>query len=182
MFHRIYWCLQYFKNHPEKSKTTANEYRAQNTPEAKAASKASIKQAIAAGLGLSEDNTQYSDTDLKQLETIMENLDLELNVGQVSMLNANNNDMETHHDISTLIPNTEEPPNSLEATGTDIHEITNEVISQLVAPELLQLPPLPPFMTTDQILHSTDMEICKPCSDDDTVETENTSLESQGYI
>ena len=53
-------------------------------------------------------------------------------------------------------------------------ENTEDVISQLMAPGLLQFPPLPPFMTSDQKLHSTDMDICKPCSDDDTVETENT--------
>ena len=67
--------MQYFKNNSEKSKTMANEYRAQNTPEARAASKASIKRAIAASLGLPEDTSQYSDTDLQQFKTIMENLE-----------------------------------------------------------------------------------------------------------
>ena len=92
---------------------------------------------------------------------------------------ATDDDRETQHDISALIPDMEEPE---EPDGDDSNEITKDVISQLMAPELIQFPPPPPFMTSDQMPHSEDMDICKPCSDDDTVETENASLESQGCI
>ena len=50
----------------------ANKHQAQNTPEAEAASKASIERAMAAALGLPEDTSQCSDTDPKQFEIIME--------------------------------------------------------------------------------------------------------------
>ena len=59
--------------------------------------------------------------------------------------------------------------------------MTEDMIRQVQAPELVNLPSVPDFVTTEQIPHLTDMDICGPCKDEDTVQTGSTQTDSHAH-
>ena len=182
IFNRVYWCLQYMKQKQHETSASAKDFRENNTPTAKAAQTASIKRAFATLTDLPEDVDTYSDYDLEKYETFAESF---TDLGHISKLYDESTDttertVKTPDTDTTSITDIITQLTTSQGTQQRPHEpMDHSTIAQSQAPLQLQIPPIPDFMTYDTSLHSCDMDICRPCHDDITVNMDNTQPEHQ---
>ena len=166
--------------------TAAQEFSSNNTPTAKAAQKAMIHNMVVDAPQLSNDTSDYSEQDMHQYEEMGEGMEtMTYDSGQINALKVDHNVMQCtecnqqddHHPIIDIVDQITKEP----TTQQQSERLTTDTINQLQAPELINFPPMPSFLASNQILHSTDMDSMK-MDDDETVATENTSTDSRGFI
>ena len=190
LFTRMYWCLKYMNNNPQDAAASAKNFKSNNTPSAKAALKATINNAFACVTGLPEDIAQYSEEDLERYELFAETFaDQHIedpDQGHINTVHDHRNDTtnqaQVDHNETTgdsVKDIIHRLTTTTETTGDEQlgdEQLTQDYIKHLYAPTNVIIPPIPDFMTQDQLLHSNDMDICRPCQDDeDTTPVDNTS-------
>ena len=78
--------------------------------------------------------------------------------------NEQHSNSDEHRNTADMIK--EMTPSILECKQeSDETHIPQETIRHLQAPELVSVPPTPEFVTPEQTLHSTNMDMCKLCHD-----------------
>ena len=172
-----------YEQQPQDAAASAKNFKSNNTPSAKAALKAATNNAFACVTGLPEDIAQYSEEDLERYELFAETFaDQHIDdQGHINTVHDHRNDPSTQEQIK----HTQATDDSIEdiihrlTTPSETKEeeqFTQDSIKHLYAPTNVVIPPIPDFMTQDQLLHSNDMDICRPCQDDeDTTPMDNTN-------
>ena len=159
-------------SHQQDTNVSAKNFKSDNTTSAKAALKATTNNTFTHATGLPEDIVMHSEQDLKRYESFAETLadqhcDDQGHINKVqdhqedteeTWQHSKNDDLIT--DIITQLTTTVDTAEEDQCTGNCVKHVQ--------APANVIVPPTPDFMTQEQLPHSINTDMCRPCHEDDT--------------